>query len=78
MPLLLKDGFTKEETRYRLPANFWSRHERGSSFTAIHVMLDGKRNGFKIEKSSPSQQLFDNSKAAINAMKPAGPCGVAL
>lgn len=28
-------------------------------------MLDGKRNGFKIEKSSPSKQLFDNYKAAI-------------
>ncbi len=28
LPLLLKDGFTKRETHARLPANFWSRHER--------------------------------------------------
>lgn len=26
--LSLKDGFTKSETHARLPANFWSRHER--------------------------------------------------
>lgn len=55
----------KEGNLRHIACQFLVSTSAESTFTAIHVMLDGKRNGFKIEKSSPFQQLFDNYKAAI-------------